>query len=44
MGPEKGLLRPDAVFYLKAPIEHLIERGNFGEERFEILNYMYVKV
>lgn len=35
MGPEKGLLRPDAVFYLKAPIEHLIERGNFGEERYE---------
>nr|XP_014102779.1 thymidylate kinase isoform X2 [Bactrocera oleae] len=35
MAPEQGLLRPDAVFYLKAPIEHLIQRGDFGGERYE---------
>ncbi|XP_011178067.1 thymidylate kinase [Zeugodacus cucurbitae] len=35
MAPEKGLIRPDAVFYLKAPIEHLMERGDFGGERYE---------
>lgn len=39
MAPEQGLLRPDAVFYLKAPIEHLIQRGDFGGERYEILNF-----
>ncbi|XP_017483208.1 PREDICTED: thymidylate kinase [Rhagoletis zephyria] len=35
MAPEKGLIRPDAVFYLKAPIEQLMQRGEFGEERYE---------
>ncbi|XP_011203377.2 uncharacterized protein LOC105226249 [Bactrocera dorsalis] len=35
MAPEKGLLRPDAVFYLKAPIDYLIQRDDFGRERYE---------
>ncbi|XP_037952087.1 thymidylate kinase-like [Teleopsis dalmanni] len=36
---EKGLLRPDAVFYLNAPIEQLQDRGNFGDERYEKLQF-----
>ncbi|XP_053963889.1 uncharacterized protein LOC128866878 [Anastrepha ludens] len=35
MAPEIGLIRPDAVFYLKAPIEILMQRGDFGKERYE---------
>lgn len=35
MRPESGLPRPDLVFYLKAPVDSLLERGNFGEERYE---------
>ncbi|CAD7015120.1 unnamed protein product [Ceratitis capitata] len=35
LAPEKGLLKPDAVFYLKAPIEDLVNRGEFGGERYE---------
>lgn len=31
--PEKGLIRPDAVFYLKTSVDVLSERGDFGEER-----------
>ncbi|XP_030388067.1 thymidylate kinase [Scaptodrosophila lebanonensis] len=33
--PEKGLIRPDAVFYLKASTDILSERGSYGEERYE---------
>lgn len=32
--PETGLLKPDAVFYLKATPDELTTRGNYGEERF----------
>ncbi|XP_013107617.1 thymidylate kinase [Stomoxys calcitrans] len=35
MGPETGLPRPDLVFYLKTSIDALLDRGNFGEERYE---------
>lgn len=35
MSPEKGLPRPDVVFYLKASVDNLLDRGNFGEERYE---------
>lgn len=35
MSPESGLPRPDAVFYLKAEVEDLLDRGNFGKERYE---------
>ncbi|XP_067634378.1 uncharacterized protein [Eurosta solidaginis] len=43
MAPERGLIRPDAVFYLKAPFEHLMNRGNFGGERYEVKD-MQLKV
>ncbi|KAK3244080.1 hypothetical protein CYMTET_46295 [Cymbomonas tetramitiformis] len=33
--PEKGLLRPDAVFYLQIPVETASQRGGYGEERYE---------
>lgn len=32
--PDLGLLKPDAVFYLKANPDHLASRGSFGNERF----------
>jgi len=35
--PERGLLRPDALLYLNMPIEKAMERGGFGEERYETL-------
>uniref|UniRef100_A0A1B0G795 Thymidylate kinase n=1 Tax=Glossina morsitans morsitans TaxID=37546 RepID=A0A1B0G795_GLOMM len=36
LAPEKGLLRPDIVFYMKMnSIDGLLERGNFGDERYE---------
>lgn len=31
--PEKGLLKPDAVFYLKTSADSLTNRGQYGEER-----------
>lgn len=34
MAPEKGLIQPDAVFYLKTSINILLSRGKFGEERY----------
>ncbi|XP_055838775.1 thymidylate kinase [Episyrphus balteatus] len=33
--PERGLIRPDLVFYLKTDIDTLTSRSNFGEERYE---------
>ncbi|XP_037714291.1 thymidylate kinase [Drosophila subpulchrella] len=33
--PERGLLKPDAVFYLRAPASDLANRGQYGEERYE---------
>ncbi|XP_037818967.1 thymidylate kinase [Lucilia sericata] len=33
--PENGLPRPDIVFYLKAEADALLDRGNYGEERYE---------
>lgn len=35
MSPESGLPRPDIVFYLKTSVDALLDRGNFGEERYE---------
>lgn len=32
--PDRGLLKPDAVFYLKANPDQLASRCNFGTERF----------
>lgn len=33
--PERGLIRPDLVFYLKTDTDTLTNRSNFGEERYE---------
>merc|ERR1712000_457682 len=33
--PDRGLPAPDVVFYLKLSIEKAMERGGFGEERYE---------
>lgn len=36
MAPERGLIRPDLVFYLRnEAIETLLRRVNFGSERYE---------
>lgn len=36
MGPERGLIRPDVVFYLRnETVETLLSRVNFGSERYE---------
>lgn len=37
--PDRGLIKPDAVFYLKAKPDKLILRGNYGEERYEKLEF-----
>ena len=33
--PERGLPEPDVIIYLELPIEKAMERGAFGEERYE---------
>lgn len=33
--PDRGLPAPDAVLFLKLPIEEAMKRGQFGEERYE---------
>ena len=38
MAPDKGLLRPDRVYYLKSDPTILSERTNFGGEIYEMLN------
>ncbi|XP_020803335.1 thymidylate kinase [Drosophila serrata] len=37
--PEKGLLKPDAVFYLKTSVDSLTNRGQYGEERYEKVEF-----
>jgi len=36
---DKGLIKPDLVFYLNANPEDIEKRGGFGEERFEKTNF-----
>jgi len=38
--PERGLLKPDAVFYLRAPASDLASRGQYGEERSVVALYI----
>ncbi|KAI3974723.1 hypothetical protein MKX01_029950 [Papaver californicum] len=38
-GPEKGLLAPDLVAYLDVPPEKAAERGGYGGERYEQLEF-----
>ncbi|XP_016985972.1 thymidylate kinase [Drosophila rhopaloa] len=37
--PERGLLKPDAVFYLRAPADDLTNRGEYGKERYEKVEF-----
>ncbi|KAL7737749.1 hypothetical protein ACLKA6_006140 [Drosophila palustris] len=37
--PDRGLIKPDAVFYLKAQPAELISRGSYGEERYEKVEF-----
>ncbi|KAH8401379.1 hypothetical protein KR009_005039 [Drosophila setifemur] len=37
--PERGLIKPDAVFYLKVAAEDLSKRKEFGEERYEKVEF-----
>ncbi|EDW32237.1 GL10538 [Drosophila persimilis] len=37
--PERGLIKPDAVFYLKTASDNLLSRGKYGEERYEKLEF-----
>ena len=38
-GQEKHLPKPDLIFFIKSEMEHLSENANFGEERFENLDF-----
>ncbi|GAQ88740.1 Thymidylate kinase/adenylate kinase [Klebsormidium nitens] len=40
--PEVGLPAPDAVLYLQIPPEAALERGGYGEERYEKLDFQRV--
>eukprot|EP00240_Pyramimonas_obovata_P014850 CAMPEP_0118941682 /NCGR_PEP_ID=MMETSP1169-20130426/34430_1 /TAXON_ID=36882 /ORGANISM="Pyramimonas obovata, Strain CCMP722" /LENGTH=215 /DNA_ID=CAMNT_0006886511 /DNA_START=244 /DNA_END=891 /DNA_ORIENTATION=- len=37
--PERGLIAPDCVMYLKISVEDAAKRGGFGEERYEKLDF-----
>ncbi|EDW48398.1 GM19929 [Drosophila sechellia] len=37
--PESGLIKPDAVFYLRAPSNELTNRGQYGDERYEKVEF-----
>ncbi|XP_017010323.2 thymidylate kinase [Drosophila takahashii] len=37
--PERGLIKPDAVFYLKASADDLTNREQYGEERYEKVEF-----
>lgn len=34
-GPDRGLPRPDVVFYLSISVDDALKRGDFGNERYE---------
>mmetsp|Transcript_1643 Transcript_1643/g.1795 ORF Transcript_1643/g.1795 Transcript_1643/m.1795 type:complete len:235 (-) Transcript_1643:180-884(-) len=36
---DKGLIAPDCVIYLDMPVEEAAQRGNFGEERYEKIDF-----
>jgi dTMP kinase len=36
---DKGLLAPDCVIYLDMPVEEAAQRGNYGEERYEKIDF-----
>ncbi|SPP73583.1 thymidylate kinase [Drosophila guanche] len=39
--PERGLIKPDAVFFLKTAPVNLSSRGKYGEERYEKLEFQH---
>ena len=36
---DKGLPAPDVIIYLDIPVEEASKRGNFGEERYEKVDF-----
>eukprot|EP01035_Chromulina_nebulosa_P019490 gene19490-25376_t len=36
---DKGLPAPDCVIYLDIPVEEAAQRGNFGDERYEKIDF-----
>ena len=40
---DRGLIAPDCVIYLDMPVEAAAQRGNYGEERYEKIDFQ-VKV
>ena len=39
VGADRGLVRPDLVFYIKISPEQLAKRAGYGDERFEKLPF-----
>ena len=39
MNPDKGLIKPDLTFYIDAKPELLQSRSEFGEERYERVEF-----
>jgi len=39
IGCDKGLVQPDAVFFMNASPDTLSARGGYGEERYEKLDF-----
>lgn len=37
--PDSGLPQPDAVIFLDMPVENASKRGNYGEERYEKIDF-----
>ena len=33
---DSGLIEPDAVFFMDIPVSDASERGDFGDERYEV--------
>jgi dTMP kinase len=37
--PDRGLLSPDCIIYLDMPVEDAAKRGDFGQERYEKIDF-----
>ncbi|XP_045535767.1 thymidylate kinase [Papilio machaon] len=37
--PDSGLPKPDKVFFLTMPLENILQRNGFGNERYEVLDF-----
>ncbi|OMJ28622.1 Thymidylate kinase [Smittium culicis] len=39
LGPDKGLVKPDVTFFMDINPSDAKNRGNYGEERYEVENF-----